>query len=80
MGAMPAGAQLPPDRWLAEIKALEPNRVYATQDGIYIVTSTFFVQEKGLFLPRSPAFLPGSGNDPKFGFIVEGLYSYELEG
>ncbi len=80
MRETPAGAQLPPDRWPAELKALGPKRVYATQDGIYIVTSNFFVQEKGLFLPRSPAFVPRSGNDPEFGFIIDGLYSYELEG
>ncbi len=80
MRAAPAGAQLPPDQWPTELKALEPKRVYATQDGIYIVTSTMFVREKGLFLPRFPAFVPRSGNDPEFGFIVEGLYSYELEG
>lgn len=80
MRATPAEAELPPDRWPAELKALGPKRVYATQDGIYIVTSTFFVEEKGLFLPRSPAFLPDAGNDPEFGFIVDGLYSYELEG
>lgn len=80
MHQTPAGAQLPPDRWPAELKALEPKRVYATQDGLYIVTSTFLVQEEGLFLPRSTAFVPRLGNDPEFGFIIDGLYSYELKG
>lgn len=80
MRATPAGSQLPQDQWPTELKALEPKRVHATQDGIHIVTSTFFVEEEGLFLPRSPAFVPEPGNDPEFGFIVDGLYSYELEG
>lgn len=80
MHETPAGAQLPPDRWPAELKAFEPKRVYATREGLYIVTSTFFVREKGLFLPRSPPFLPTSGSDPEFRRIVDGIYSYKLKG
>lgn len=80
MGAMPVGAQLPPDRWPAELKALEPKRVYATRAGLYIVTSTFFVHEEGLFLPRSPTFLIAPGTDPEFRRIVDGVYSYKLKG
>lgn len=80
MRATPAGAQLPPDQWPPELKALEPERVYATRDGLYIATSTFFAGEKGLFLPRSPAFSAEPGNDPAFRRIVDGLYAYESKG
>lgn len=80
MRATPAGAQLPQDQWPAELKAFEPKRVYSTRDGLYIVTSTFFVGEKGLFLPRSPQFLPKSGRDPEFRRIVDGIYSYKVKG
>ncbi len=80
MRATPAGAQLPPDQWPTELKALEPKRVYATRAGLYIVTSTFFVHEEGLFLPRSPTFLIAPGTDPEFRRIVDGVYSYKLKG
>lgn len=80
MRATPAGAQLPPDQWPTELKALEPKRVYATRAGLYIVTSTFFVHEEGLFLPRSPTFLIAPGTDPEFRRIVDGVYSYKIKG
>jgi hypothetical protein len=80
MRATPAEAQLPQDQWPAELKALEPKRVYATRAGLYIVTSTFFVHEEGLFLPRSPTFLIAPGTDPEFRRIVDGVYSYKLKG
>ncbi len=80
MRAAPASGPLPPDQWPAELKTLDPKRVYATQDGLYIVTSTFFVQEEGLFLPRTPSFSAVPGSDPELRFIVDGLYSYKLKG
>lgn len=80
MRATPAGAQLPQDQWPAELKAFESKRVYATRDGLYIVTSTFFVHEEGLFLPRSPRFFFAPGTDPEFRRIVDGVYSYKLKG
>ena len=80
MQVAPASGPLPPDQWPTELKALDPKRVYATPDGLYIVTSTFFVQEEGLFLPRSPTFSATPGRDPEFRFIVDGLYSYKIKG
>lgn len=80
MRATPAGAQLPQDQWPAELKTFDPKRVYATRDGLYIVTSTFFVREKGLFLPRSLPFFPAPGSDPEFRRIVDGIYSYNIKG
>lgn len=80
MRAAPVGGPLPSEHWPAELKALEPGRVYATPDGIYIVTSTFFIREEGLFLPRAPTFSAQPGTDPEFRRIVDGLYSYKLKG
>lgn len=76
----PATGPLPPDQWPVELKAFDPERVYATPDGLYIVTSTFFAEEKGLFLPRQRAFSAALGKDPEFRQIVDGLYSYEIKG
>ena len=80
MQAAPASGPLARDQWPAELKAFNPQRVYATADGLYIVTSTFFVTEKGLFLPRQPTFSAAPGQDPEFRQIVDGLYSYEIKG
>ena len=80
MQSTPPGSQLPPEKWPLEIKTFDPERVYATDEGLYIVTSTLFVHEKGLFLARSPTFVAEPGGDPEFRLIVTGLYSYEIKG
>jgi hypothetical protein len=71
---------VPPEKWPAALKALNPKSVYSRPEGVYIVTSTFFVQEKGLFLSRSSSFAPVTGSDPEYTQIVDGLYSYVLRG
>jgi len=80
MQAAPSSGPLAQAQWPAELKALDPKRVYATQDGLYVVTSDFFVEEEGLFLPRSPRFSEASGGDPEFKRLVDGLYSYKRKG
>ena len=78
--ATPSGSQLPPEKWPSEVRSFDPDNVYATDDGLYIVTSSFFVNEKGLFIARSPTFAAEPGSDPEFRLIVTGLYSYEIKG
>jgi hypothetical protein len=78
--SIPASGPVPPEQWPPALKSLNPKSVYSRPEGIYIVTSSFFVQEKGLFLPRSSAFAPVPGGDPEYTFIVQGLYSYHLRG
>ena len=80
MQTTPAGDQLPSDKWPSEVRAFDPEKVYATDEGVYIVTSSFFVNEKGLFIARSPTFVAEPGGDPEFRLIVTGLYSYEIKG
>ena len=74
------GTDLPSDKWPQEIKSFDPSRVYSTKDGIFIVTSSFFVNEQGLFLSRSRAFAPELSGDPEFRQIVPGLFSYKIKG
>ena len=76
----PPGTALPSDKWPQELKSFDPSRVYSTEDGLFIVTSSFFVHEKGLFLSRTRAFAPTPGSDPEFRQIAPGLFSYELKG
>jgi hypothetical protein len=76
----PQSGPLPREKWSAAVSALGAKKVYARPEGLYIVTSTFFVEEKGLFLPRSAVFQTQAGTDPQYKLIVEGLYSYEIKG
>jgi hypothetical protein len=76
----PAVGPLPPEQWPPALVALHPSRVYAQPEGIYIVTSSFFVHEEGLFLPRSSGFNAVPGGDPEYTRIVQGLYSYIIHG
>jgi len=74
------GTDLPSEKWPQEVKSLDPSRVYSTKDGIFIVTSSFFVNEQGLFLSRTREFAPQPGGDPEFRQIVPGLFSYKIKG
>lgn len=76
----PTEEAIPPDQWPPAVKAFHPESVHSRPDGIYIVTSSFFIEEKGLFLPRSPGFIPKPGGDPEYTLIVSGLYSYVIRG
>ena len=76
----PQSGPLPREEWPAAVSELGARKVYARPEGLYIVTSTFLVEEKGLFLPRSAVFQTQAGTDPQYKLIVEGLYSYEIKG
>ena len=76
----PHSGPLPREKWPAAVSALGAKKVYARPEGLYIVTSTFFVEEKGLFLPRSPMFQTHAGTDPQYKPIAKGLYSYQIKG
>ena len=78
--AAPPSGPVPPGQWPPAVEALHPESVYARPEGIYIVTSTFFVQEKGVFLPRSPEFDAVPGSDPEFTRLIQGVYSYTIRG
>lgn len=70
-----------PDRWPASISKLEPEDVYRTPAGLYIATDSFFVEERGLFVP-DPAtrFVPGRHSDPSYEPLVAGVFAYCIEG
>ncbi|MET0755521.1 MAG: hypothetical protein ABWY31_05320 [Pseudoxanthomonas sp.] len=69
------------DRWPPAIAALRPERVYRTPDGLYIATDSFFVEERGLFVPDSKAaVLPGRESDPSYEVLCEGVFAYEIKG
>jgi hypothetical protein len=78
--AAPLSGSLPPEQWPPSVTALDPKRVHADAEGIYIVTSEFFVEEKGIFLPRSPGFRARQGTDPQYEAIAEGVFAYQIKG
>ena len=71
---------IPAAKWPTAIARLKPERVYATPDGLYVATSSFFVQEWGLFVPRSAGFTPQRGTDPSYTSIGQGIFSYRVKG
>lgn len=80
MQAAPGTGPIPQEHWPLEVKTFDPHEVYATSDDLYIVTSTFFVSEKGFFLPRDSGLSAAPGGDPEVKLIIHGLYSYEIKG
>lgn len=67
--------------WPREIRILEPEVVRVASDGVYIVTSSFFVQEAGLFIPREAAvFVPVVGSDPEYRRQHGNVFSYRIRG
>lgn len=78
--AVPRSGSLPESQWPAELARFKPKRVYATPDGLYLVTSAGFVQEEGLFVPRSSGFTAQPGTDPEYTLIGQGVFSYRIKG
>jgi hypothetical protein len=71
---------LEPSKWPSAIASLDPERVYVSEEGLYIVISSWFVEERGLFVPRDPDFVPEVGTDPSYVSIRKGVYAYRIKG
>lgn len=70
-----------PNHWPPAIARLRPERVYRTPAGLYIVTDSFFVEERGLFVPEPKTIVvAGPGSDPRYESIGEGVFAYEIRG
>lgn len=75
----PEYREIPAAQWPRALKQLEPKRVCVNAEGLYIVTSSFFVREQGVFAPRTGVKLKEKG-DPSYDPIGYGFYSYRIEG
>lgn len=72
---------IPATQWQPALRALKPERVYANAQGLYIVTGSFFVQERGLHVPREASTVnTDPGRDPSYRAIGLGFYAYSIEG
>jgi hypothetical protein len=75
-----APGAVPASRWPPAISRLRPERVRVAVDGLYIVTSSSFVGERGLFVPRRAGAYPDRRSDPSFTPISHGVYRYRIKG
>lgn len=66
--------------WPPAVAKLNPERVYRSSDGLYLVLSSSFVDERGLFVPRSAGFSGGTGTDPSYTLVGQGVFSYRIKG
>jgi hypothetical protein len=76
----PRVGAIPSSKWPPAITRLNPERVYATVDGLYIATSSFFTEEWGLFVPRSIGTIVKPNADPSYVSLGHGFFSYHLKG
>lgn len=72
--------EVPAAQWPAAIRRLHPRRVRADDDGVYVVMTSFFVTEAGLFVPRDPRFVAPAGTDPVYAPVGRGVFFYRVEG
>jgi hypothetical protein len=67
--------------WPESITAISPESVRVTDEGLYIVTYSFFVEESGFFVARDLAhFEWKQRGDPTFVQIRDALFEYHVTG
>jgi hypothetical protein len=67
--------------WKKPIAALEPESLVVKDEGLYIKTGGFLMAEHGFFIPRPHTTVnQGSGTDPSYQNIGNGIYRYEVKG
>jgi len=59
-----------------------PSRVYLRDEGLYIVTFSFFVEAHGFFIPRPTNSESRSleNGDPSYKHIGNGVYRFRIKG
>lgn len=72
--------EVPSARWPSAISRVDPERVYVTTNGLYLVTSSRLAGEQGLFVPREADFTPEADADPSYEHLREGVFSYRIKG
>lgn len=67
--------------WPPSVAALEPQAVYLRAEGLYIKTSSFFTEERGVFVPNpESAFSPTHGTDPSYKPVTDRVFVYRRAG
>jgi hypothetical protein len=67
--------------WPESFSTLSPKAVRVAEEGLFIVTYSFYVEESGIFVPRDLAeFEWEPRSDPSFLPIGGGLFEYHFTG
>jgi len=76
-----SAGSLPRTSWPASVAALKPQAVYLRAEGLYIITSSFFTDERGVFVLNPMAgFSPARGTDPSYQPVGHGVFVYRRAG
>jgi hypothetical protein len=77
----PDAAVIEAGAWPGTLKALHPRSVRSRAEGLYVVTSSRWVTEHGVFVPRDPdGFSPEAGTDPEYRLVANAVYVYRIRG
>jgi hypothetical protein len=76
----PNNSEVPERRWSKAIRSLHPVSLRHQRNGLYIATSTFFVTEKGYFVPLHPDKFRESAGDPSYKRLARAVFWYEIKG
>ena len=73
---------VPPSEWPAGVVDLVgPKAIWVRPEGVYMITSSFFVEERGLFVPREPSKVVASpGTDPSYEPVALDVFTYYVAG
>jgi hypothetical protein len=67
--------------WPPSLRALEPESVRSREEGLYVVTWSRSVEERGVFVPRDAAtFSPKRGADPEYRLVSNAVFVYRIRG
>jgi hypothetical protein len=76
-----SSAEIQPASWPESFRLLEPESVRTDEEGLYVVTWSRWVEERGIFVPRDAAsFAPEAGADPEYSLISNAVFVYRIRG
>jgi len=78
--AQVASENIPKAAWPASVPRLNPERVRAAPEGLYVVLSSTGIEERGLFVPRAACFTRSAGTDPSYTPTGQGVFRYHVKG
>jgi hypothetical protein len=73
--------EIPSSNWPQAVAELKPKRVYRNDEGLYIITYEFFVEQRGVFiLDPASSFIPSELQDPSYDVVIAGVFFYRSAG
>ena len=75
-----AEREVPRAQWPVSFLAFEPERVWADEHGVFVMTYALHVEHAGIYIRTDTTYQPPSAGDPSFDEIVESFYWYYAPG